>query len=176
MYKMEYKSKIGPIVLLSDGTYLIGLYFKDLFEKLKHNEIYEEKNNEVFNDTIKWLDEYFNGINPSFIPKIKFTNLTPFKSLVYKCIQEIPYGKTITYSDIAKRIASLKGIKKMSNQAVGVAVGSNPICIIVPCHRVIGVNNNLVGYGGGIYKKQELLKLEGNDITKFYIPKKGNKL
>ena len=85
-------------------------------------------------------------------------------------MMKIPYGKTITYGDIAKEIASRRGIEKMSARAVGAAVGSNPICIIIPCHRVIGSGGNLTGYGGGIQNKIALLKLEGNDMNNFVLP------
>lgn len=85
---------------------------------------------------------------------------------------KIPYGETITYNDIAKTIARKKGIKKMSAQAVGGAVGWNPICIIIPCHRVVGANGNLTGYGGGIQNKIELLKIEKNNMDEFRMPKK----
>lgn len=83
----------------------------------------------------------------------------------------IPFGETITYNDIAKIIAKRHGIKRMSAQAVGGAVGWNPICIIIPCHRVIGANRALTGYGGGIKNKLSLLKNEGNDISKYFLPK-----
>ena len=88
----------------------------------------------------------------------------------------IPYGDTKTYNEIAKKIALQRDMKKMSSQAVGGAVGWNPICIIIPCHRVVGTNGSLTGYGGGIKNKIALLKLEGNDMSKFTIPKKGTKL
>ena len=91
-------------------------------------------------------------------------------------MNKIPYGKTITYNDIAKEIAKKKGIDRMSAQAVGGAVGWNPICIIIPCHRVIGSNNSLVGYGGGIKNKIKLLEIEKNDMSKFIVPKKGTAL
>ena len=91
-------------------------------------------------------------------------------------MNKIPYGRTITYNDIAKEIAKNKGIKRMSAQAVGGAVGWNPICIIVPCHRVVGTNGSLTGYGGGIKNKVKLLELEKNDMSKFTIPKKGTAL
>lgn len=83
----------------------------------------------------------------------------------------IPFGQVITYNDIAKEIADSKGIKKMSAQAVGGAVGWNPICIIIPCHRVVGTNGNLTGYGGGIQNKIKLLEIEKHDISKFSMPK-----
>ena len=88
-------------------------------------------------------------------------------------MNSIEYGKVITYNDISKIIAEKRGINRMSSQAVGGAVGWNPICIIIPCHRVVGTNGSLTGYGGGIKNKIELLKLEKNDMSKFFIPKKG---
>lgn len=83
----------------------------------------------------------------------------------------IPYGKTITYNDIAKSIAKKRNISKMSGQAVGGAVGWNPICIIIPCHRVVGATGNLTGYGGGLNNKIELLKIEKNNMQEFHLPK-----
>lgn len=106
----------------------------------------------IFDEVTRWLDIYFSGKNPDFIPKYKIQNLTPFRKLVIDSMIKIPYGETITYNDIAKTIARKKGIKKMSAQAVGGTVGWNPICIIIPCHRVVGSNDNLTGYGGGIQK------------------------
>ena len=91
-------------------------------------------------------------------------------------MRTIPYGKTMTYGEIAQILASEKGIERMAAQAVGNAVGHNPISIIIPCHRVLGANGNLTGYGGGIERKVRLLKLEKADMSRFYIPKKGNAL
>ena len=96
--------------------------------------------------------------------------------MVIDIMNKIPYGKTITYNDIAKEIAKIQGVEKMSSQAVGGAVGWNPICIIIPCHRVVGSNGSLTGYGGGIKNKVALLTIEGNDMTKFTIPTKGTAL
>ena len=89
---------------------------------------------------------------------------------------EIPFGKTVTYGWIADQIAEERGLKRMSAQAVGGAVGHNPICIIVPCHRVVGSNGSLTGYGGGIMRKKALLELEGNDMNQFTIPTKETAL
>ena len=114
----------------------------------------------IFDETKKWLDIYFSGKNPDFTPKYKIENLTPFRKQVIGIMNEIPYGKTITYNDIAKEIAKSKGIERMSAQAVGGAVGWNPICIIIPCHRVIGSDGSLTGYGGGINNKIKLLEIE----------------
>ncbi len=130
----------------------------------------------IFDKTIKWLDIYFSGQEPDFTPEYKIENLTPFRKQVIDIMNKIPYGKTITYNDIAKKIAKSKGIEKMSAQAVGGAVGWNPICIIIPCHRVVGTNGSLVGYGGGINNKIKLLEIEKNDMNKFTVPKKGTAL
>lgn len=91
-------------------------------------------------------------------------------------MNKIEYGKTITYNDIAKEIAKERGITRMYAQAVGGAVGANPICIIIPCHRVVATNGSLTGYGGGIKNKIKLLELEGLDMSKFIIPTKGTAL
>lgn len=130
----------------------------------------------IFDKTSKWLDIYFSGENPDFIPEYKIENLTPFRKQVIDIMNKIPYGKTTTYNDIAKEIAKSRGIKKMSAQAVGGAVGWNPICIIIPCHRVVGTNGLLVGYGGGINNKIKLLEIEKNDMSKYTVPKKGTAL
>lgn len=160
----------------SDGQFLTGLWFDNTHDSSKHTEKIKEKDLKIFEETEKWLDIYFNGTKPDFTPKYKIENITPFRQLVINIMNKIPYGKVITYNDIAKEIAKIKNIKKMSAQAVGNAVGWNPICIIIPCHRVVGSNNNLTGYGGGIKNKIKLLELEKNDMNKFIIPKRGNKL
>lgn len=175
MYKKIYKSPISNIILTSDGTNLTGLYFENSYDSKKHNPNYIEQDLEIFKETINWLDTYFKGKKPDFTPKYKL-ELTPFQKEVTEIMNKIPYGTTTTYNDIAKEIAKKRGIKKMSAQAVGNAVGNNPICIIIPCHRVLGQNNNLTGYGGGIKNKIKLLEIEGNNIKEYKIPKKGNKL
>lgn len=169
-YQKEYYSPLGTIYLTSDGEYLTDLWFKDSKDSLKHNTQFPDKDLRIFTITIKWLDLYFSGQNPNFTPKYKIENLIPFRKQVINIMTKIPYGTTITYNDIAKEIAQAQGIPKMSAQAVGRAVGWNPICIIIPCHRVIGSNGNLTGYGGGINNKIKLLELEKNDMSKYYIP------
>ena len=109
--------------------------------------------------TIKWLDTYFTGKQPDFTPLINL-NTTPFRKAVYDILLTIPYGQTMTYGEIAHFLAEQKGIQRMSAQAVGGAVGHNPISIIIPCHRVVGADGSLTGYAGGLDKKIELLKLE----------------
>lgn len=119
---------------------------------------------------------YFNGEIPDFTPKYRINNITPFRKEVINLINTINYGETVTYSDIAKTIAKNRGIARMSSQAVGGAVGWNPIGIIIPCHRVVGKNGSLTGYGGGIKNKIELLTLENIDMNKFFMPRKGTAL
>lgn len=176
MYKKTYNSSLGTIYMRSDGEYLTGLWFENSRDSSKHIGDFEEKDLPIFEETSKWLDIYFSGTNPNFVPKYKIENLTSFRKLVIDIMNKIPYGQVITYNDIAKEIAQLKGIKKMSAQAVGGAVGWNPICIIIPCHRVVGTNGSLTGYGGGIQNKVKLLELEKNDMSKFTIPTRGTAL
>lgn len=157
VYKWIYKTNdnFDDIILLSDGNYLTGLYFES-----ENNFSAKEEYLPIFKDTADWLDIYFNGKMPDFIPKYKIENITPFRKEVLEITQSIPFGKIMTYGEIANIIAGKRGIKRMSAQAVGGALHSNPICIIIPCHRVVGKNNCLVGYGGGINNKRQLLKHE----------------
>ena len=131
MYRKTYEAPFETIYMQSDGKYLTGLWFKNSRDSAKHHCQFEEKDLPIFDKTIKWLDIYFSGKNPDFIPEYKIENLTPFRKQVTDIMNEIPYGETITYNDIAKKIAKSKGIKRMSAQAVGGAVGWNPICIII---------------------------------------------
>lgn len=176
MYIKSYNSPISKIYMRSDGKYLTGLWFEGSRDASKHQYDYEEKNLPIFDKTSKWLDIYFSGKNPDFTPKYKINNLTTFRKEVVDIMNTIEYGKLLTYNDISKIIAKNRNIEKMSSQAVGGAVGWNPICIIVPCHRVVGTNGSLTGYGGGINNKVELLKLEGIDMSKYFIPKRGTAL
>ena len=177
-YKYTYKTPddFSNMIMNSDGKFLTGLWFEGSRDSSKHIIDCEEKDLEIFKETSKWLDIYFSGENPNFIPKYKIANLTPFRQEVIDIMNSIGYGQTLTYNDISKAIAKKRGIKRMSSQAVGGAVGWNPICIIIPCHRVVGTNGSLTGYGGGIKNKVEILKLEKNDMSKFFIPKKGTAL
>ena len=178
IYKYTYKTpkQFSNIIMNSDGQYLTGLWFEESRDTSKHQLICEEKELPIFKEVSKWLDIYFSGKNPDFTPKYKINNLTPFRKEVVDIMNTIEYGKLLTYNDISKIIAKNRNIEKMSRQAVGGAVGWNPICIIVPCHRVVGTNGSLTGYGGGINNKVELLKLEGIDMSKYFIPKRGTAL
>ena len=115
----------------------------------------------VFEQTAKWLDIYFRGGIPDFTPPLHLHG-TPFRREVWDILRTIPYGRTVSYGDIARQLADRRGIPRMSSQAVGGAVGHNPVSLIVPCHRVIGTGGNLTGYGGGLWRKKELLLLEGS--------------
>lgn len=173
MYIQEYETPHGfdNIILLSDGECLTGLYFENGRDISPLSGCEQNTDCRAFVETRRWLDIYFSGNNPDFTPFYKIAGLTPFGGRVTELMNAIPYGATVTYNDIAKQIAAERGIDKMSAQAVGGAVGRNPICIIVPCHRVMGANGKLTGYGGGIKNKLKLLELEKNDIKKFTFPK-----
>ena len=173
IYNWKYKTpkEYSNIIMNSDGESLIGLFVEDSKDSSKHEVNCKEEKSPIFEETCKWLDIYFSGKEPDFTPKYKVNNLTDFRKEVIEIMNTIPFGETITYNDIAKIIAKRHGIKRMSAQAVGGAVGWNPICIIIPCHRVVGVNGALTGYGGGIKNKVSLLKNEGNDISKYFLPK-----
>lgn len=178
IYKWLYKtpSEFDDILMNSDGEYLTGLCFIGSKDENKQIVNCKEKELPIFKETRKWLDIYFSGKNPDFTPKYKINNLTPFRQECVDIVNTIPFGETITYNDISKIIAEKRKIKRMSSQAVGGAVGSNPICIIIPCHRVVGTNGSLTGYGGGIKNKVALLTHEKNDISKYFVPKKGTAL
>jgi len=157
-YYYCYKTPDGfdDIVLSSDGKYLTGLTFIDS----KADEVHNSESAEYFKETLRYLDLYFNRQIPNFIPAYGIEKLTAFQKEVYAILNNVPYGETISYGQIAGTIAEKRGIAKMSAQAVGNALNRNPICIILPCHRVIGSDGSLVGYGGGLKNKQALLELE----------------
>lgn len=172
VYTSHYKSRIGEIMLASNGDSLIGLWIKG--QKYFAANIPEDaiENNElnIFLKTTNWLDKYFNGEQPS-IQELQIAPVgTKFRQEVWKILCKIPYGQTITYGEIAKSIAKVNGNKSMSAQAVGGAVGHNPISIIIPCHRVVGTNGSLTGFAGGIDKKIKLLEHEKVDISIFFNP------
>lgn len=173
IYKTYYNSPVGEILIASDGENIIGLWIEG--QKYYLDKIDEKivlKNDlKIFEKTKKWLEKYFNKEKP----QISELQLAPkgneFRQLVWKLLCEIPYGKTTTYGELAEKIARKMNKKSMSAQAIGNAVGHNPISIIIPCHRVVGKNGSLTGYAGGIDKKIELLKLEGAYSEKFFVPK-----
>ena len=171
-YTSHYDSPLGGITLASDGDVLIGLWFdgqKYFADALDAD--YEEKDIPIFEKTRKWLDVYFSGKEPGFTPELGMKT-TDFRKTVWEAMLKIPYGKTMTYGEIADIIAKQKGIARMSAQAVGGAVGHNSISLIIPCHRVVGADGNLTGYAGGIERKIKLLEMEGTDTSRFFVPKR----
>ena len=149
------------LLMCTDGEALTGLWFEGSRDANKHSSGIVETCHgaslpPVIRDTCRWLDIYFSGRQPDFTPTYRMESLTPFRKAVLDKVCEIPFGQTVTYGEIAKKL------KVNSAQAVGGAVGWNPICLIVPCHRVMGANGNLTGYGGGMHNKIALLKLEGS--------------
>ena len=165
-YIFEYKSPIGDIIITSNETGITGVRFK---RQSENEELCGKKYKETtaIKETEKWLDIYFSGKNPEFIPAINPAG-TEFQKLVWKMLLEIPYGKTTTYGEIARKIAEIKNVSRMSAQAIGGAVGKNPIAIIIPCHRVVGKNGNMTGYAYGVDKKTALLEIEEADIKNYY--------
>ena len=195
VYMYSYASPLGEITLAGNEHALTGLWFvgqkyyadtlkgsrkektDDCEEKTgfciektescrKNTGVSEKEPLPVFQKTADWLDIYFSGKEPDFTPEISLSG-SPFQMAVWEILKTIPYGQTMTYGEIAERIAQQRGMTRMSAQAVGGAVGRNPVSILVPCHRVVGTNGSLTGYAGGIVKKVELLRLEGVDIRKF---------
>lgn len=172
-YTQPYDSPLGELVMSSDGSALIGLGLASQQAAVAAiaGTCPQEKPLPIFQDTARWLDTYFRGCAPSFTPKLKLCG-SDFQKRVCEIMLTIPFGETVTYGEIAARIARERGIPRMSAQAVGGAVGANPILIIVPCHRVIGAGGNLTGYGAGMERKIQLLKLEKVDMNLLYVPKK----
>ena len=169
IFKAIYRMPRGfsDMLMMSDGDVLKGLHFVDSHNATKGYRGCVDSDMVVFRETRRWLDEYFGGCEPGFAPTYRIDGLTPFRKDVIDAMLKIPFGETVSYGDIAAAIAKKRGLKKMSAQAVGGAVGWNPICIIIPCHRVVGANGALVGYGGGIKNKVALLDHERRCFGEF---------
>lgn len=162
-----YSSPIGNLLLAADENHLIGLWIENQKYYLAGLNQYKKIQCEsvILTKTKKWLDKYFKSEKPD-INELEFKPIgSEFQVSVWNILKQIPYGQVLTYKEIALKIAEKKGIEKMSAQAVGNAVGHNPISIIIPCHRVIGTNGSLTGYAGGIEKKAWLLKHEKAQIN-----------
>lgn len=163
LYETQYHSPIGEYLLVSDGKNLVGVWTegqRHYFEAAGTEPVSKE-DIPVLMDTKDWLDRYFAGEKPSICELALAPQGNEFRQTVWKFLCEIPYGETTTYGAIARKTAKAMGKERMSAQAVGGAVGHNPISIIIPCHRVIGKDGSLVGYGGGLDRKRKLLELEG---------------
>ncbi|MDR1260528.1 MAG: methylated-DNA--[protein]-cysteine S-methyltransferase [Oscillospiraceae bacterium] len=176
-YSTTCSSPVGIITLACDGggNNLVGLWLQG--QKYHGDSIPEamiENNNlPVFNATKKWLCRYFAGKKPN-ISELPLAPIgSEFRQRVWDILCEIPYGEVITYGCIAKKMAAKMNKEHMSSQAVGGAVGHNPISIIIPCHRVVGANGNLTGYAGGVAVKVKLLELESVDMSFLFVPQNG---
>lgn len=188
----SYQSPLGELLLTADETGLTGVWFpgQKYFAENRNRPVSDQSSeicdeaasmqraeakggsSLVLEQTKQWLTVYFSGQEPDFMPPLHMIG-TPFQLSVWKLLQKIPYGETTTYGEIAAEIAAQKGIPRMSAQAVGGAVGHNPVGILVPCHRVVGSNGSLTGYAGGLDKKRKLLTLEKVNMDRFFVPKKG---
>lgn len=173
MYISTYQSPLGGITLAGSGSRLAGLWFDgQAYFASGLPEQCEKKELPVFSQAKKWLDIYFSGTAPDFMPLISMDGISPFRRRVWEMLLAIPFGQTSTYGKIARQIAVETG-KAVSAQAVGGAVGHNSLSVIIPCHRVVGTDGSLTGYAGGISRKLSLLKLEGADVSRFTVPKRG---
>ena len=160
-YVTKYNSPLGSLTLACMEDTLVNVCFDDndsFFKRRIFNTV-EIDEVSIFRKTKKWIDSYFRGENPSIANLDLNMEGSEFRLKVWELLKEIPYGKVITYGDLAKKLSP-----NMSSQAVGGAVGHNPISIIVPCHRVVGFDGRLTGYAGGLENKVKLLELEGVKI------------
>ena len=177
-YSTIFPSPVGLLTLASDGVSIVGLWIEG--QKYHGNSILKEMTKKddlsVFGAAKNWLNRYFAAEKPGISELTLAPIGSDFRQGVWNILKEIPCGAVITYGDIAKKMAAAMGRERMSGQAVGGAVGHNPISIIIPCHRVVGSNGSLTGYAGGIATKIKLLELEGAPMSGLFIPQKGKAL
>lgn len=169
-YIQHYASPLGGILLAANDIGLTGLWFdgqKYYADNLPAEHI--ERETPILTDAKRWLDVYFTGNEPDFTPPLHIVG-SAFRQAVWELLLQIPYGQTVTYGELARQLAEKQGAEHMSAQAVGGAVGHNPISLIIPCHRVVGTHGSLTGYAGGIDKKIMLLELEQADMQGFFAP------
>lgn len=160
-YIAHYNSPLGGITLASDGQALVGLWFDGQrhFGSSLGTQAASPAELPVFDEVRRWLDVYFSGVKPNFTPQISLRG-TAFQRRVWEMLLAIPYGQTVTYGELARHLGCRWA------QAVGGAVGRNPVSIIVPCHRVVGADGSLTGYAGGIERKRALLDMEKHESLK----------
>ena len=175
IYRTDYESPLGRVTLASDGESIVGLWLEGqkYFGDTVNGEMHREDRLAIFAKTRDWLDRYFRGEKPAIAEILLAPAGNRFRQEVWKILCDIPYGEVMTYGAIARMIAERLGREKMSAQAVGGAVGHNPVSIIIPCHRVVGANGSLTGYAGGIRTKIRLLEHEKADMTGLVVPEKS---
>ena len=174
----HYLSPVGDLFLAAQEDALIGLWLtgQKYFLGTLREPMEERKDHPVLMAAKLWLDRYFAGEKPA-ISQLKLAPAgSDFRKAVWAALCEIPYGELTTYGAISQKVAAKFGKLHMSAQAVGGAVGHNPISIIIPCHRVVGTDGSLTGYAGGLDRKIRLLELEGAERTCLFVPKKGTAL
>lgn len=153
MYQVTYDSPVGRLLLTCGDEGLTGIF-------MNRPEPEQLRDHPVLQQTAAWLDAYFRGENPPVTVPLAPKG-TAFQKKVWKLLLEIPWGQCCSYGTLARKMAEIMGKEKMSAQAVGQAVGRNPISILIPCHRVVGAKGQLTGYAGGMEKKIWLLRHEG---------------
>jgi len=178
IYSTQTASPLGPVTMASDGEKLTGLWLEGqkYFAATVKEEMTLKDDLPVFQAVKSWLAGYFAGEKPELQDLPMAPGGSEFRQIVWAILCEIPYGGLTTYGEIGKEAAKRLNRSSMSGQAVGGAVGHNPISIIIPCHRVVGADGSLTGYAGGIEKKIKLLELEGADMSGLHTPKKGTAL
>ena len=177
-YTAHCDSPVGPLTMASDGERLTGLWMdgQKYFGGTLGHALVPNEDLPIFAATRYWLDRYFSGGRPAPEELSLAPAGSDFRQAVWTLLCAIPYGETTTYGALAKALAGQQGLEHMSAQAVGGAVGHNPISIIIPCHRVVGTNGSLTGYAGGVDKKIALLRHEGADLSRLFVPKRGTAL
>ena len=175
MFTTTLPSPLGPLTLASDGAAITGLWLagQKYFASTLDIHASPAPDLPVFGQAAAWLTAYFTGAPLPAMPPLAPSG-SPFRQAVWALLREIPYGATTTYGALAQALRA-RGIAA-APQAVGGAVGHNPISILIPCHHVVGADGSLTGYAGGVEKKRFLLELEGADLTGLYVPKTGTAL
>ena len=177
MYATNYHAPVGELTLASDGEKLLGLWIEgQKYFGGNLGELHPKADLDVFVQGKGWLDRYFAGARPAPCALPLAPMGSPFRQAVWALLCEIPYGQVVTYGGLAKDLAQQQGRESMSSQAIGGAVGHNPISIIIPCHRVVGSDGSLTGYAGGMERKRQLLAHEGEDLDCLFVPKGGTAL
>lgn len=163
----SYDSPVGELLFCSDSKGVAALWFTGRdksYDDFARNGRFAAGGHNAAAKT--WLDEYFSGHNPGFIPPLSLHG-SGFSIKIWEMLLDIQFGKLTTYGELARMYAAKEGLAHMSAQAIGGAVGRNPVCIIIPCHRVVGAGNCLTGYREGLDRKAALLSFEGIDVSRF---------
>ena len=176
IFTQHYTSPLGGMLLAADERGLTGLWFDG--QKYFGGHLpaaHTERQTPILAQTKRWLDLYFTGKKPDFLPPLH-PDGSAFRQAVWALLLQIPYGQATTSGALAGELARQRGLTHFAAQAVGGAVGHNRVSIIIPCHRVVGSGGSLTGYAGGLENKIKLLELESADLGGLYRPTKGTAL